>query len=244
MTSLGTKSTNQIHSSEPGAPLVIRIPREHTPFKIPDSAGVRGGGDHQLGDNGRVAVGPPTVPIQQQFSDSRSKVLQNLAKKISQKSKRLSNSINSFNTKLLPPSSPKATTKPCPSCGHSNPQHKKRCGYCSEFVVGWPCPSCSTLNYHRAKTCIKCGTATPPLGSSSAAALDSKQSHDPSSHDTSRDQQPSSGEVPGSGGEVPGSGGSESSSHPTSPLSPKFSAPPIRSAVLKSLFPQQVCTIE
>ena len=29
-----------------------------------------------------------------------------------------------------------------------------------------------------------------------------------------------------------------SSSHPTSPLSPKFSAPPIRSAALKTMFPQ------
>ena len=39
-------------------------------------------------------------------------------------------------------------------------------------------------------------------------------------------------------GVVPGGGASVGSSHPSSPISPKFSAPPIRNAVLKSLFPQ------
>lgn len=269
MTSLGTKFTNQIHSSEPDVgPLVIRIPREHTPFKVLGSSPVVGGHGVPLqpplsmGSNGTVVGLNPQASLpsnsSQPYPDSRSKVLQNLAKKISQKSKKLSNSINSFrgtNQKVpVPPAA--AATKPCPSCGHNNPQHKKRCGYCSEFVVGWPCTSCSTLNYHRAKVCIKCGQPVPPA--ISASFDQSKQlqkqppqqqqqqqqhsrpqlmSHDSQSHDhqstskASRDQQSL---------EVQGSGGSESSSHPTSPISPKFSAPPIRNAVLKSLFPQQV----
>lgn len=238
MTSLGTKSTNQItavSTSDTTTPLVVSISRDHTPFRAPPSLAMMRAG---------------VVPTQQQWvgvatgyspGGSRSKVLQSLAKKISQKTKRLSTNLNTLRpgTQPLPPQATPTSqasgggggggggSKACSSCGQMNPLYKKRCGFCLEFLVGTPCPSCTSLNYYRAKSCYKCGASWEGGGGVGVAGevggvahcSDKERSHD-------------------GGAEVPGSGGSDSSSHPTSPLSPKFSAPPIRSAVLKSLFPQ------
>lgn len=259
MTSLGTtRLTNQIHLQDRGGgekdgegrlpPLVISIPREYTRFKVLPHYSVPGpsaGGGAGGSKAGNLYPG-----------GSRGKVLQSLAKKISQKSRKLTmnslrssassvgghtNSVGGRDPHLSSASAtsldlPKGTSRQCPSCHQWNAQHKKRCGFCNEFIVGTPCPSCHILNYYRSKTCSKCG-ANMPEGQVVG-------SHDHQHHhhqqggvgviSSSHEQQGGSG----GGGEVPGSGTTSDSSHPTSPSSPKFAAPPIRNAVLKSLFPQ------
>lgn len=227
-TSLGTKLTNQIHLPQQqnhSTPLVVSIPREHTLFKVVNRAHAPQQGGRVVGMAPGQLGGVRGAAATRGYSGSRGKVLQNLAKKISQKSRKISHHLNS--TRQLPShahsaDAAKGPLKRCPSCGEMNPQHKKRCGFCSEFVVGVACSSCSSLNYYRSKSCGKCGM-TLNWG---ALPMVKEQSHD-----LSHDQ-----------GVVPGSGGSDSSSHPTSPTSPKYSAPPIRSAVLKSLFPQVIRT--
>jgi len=281
MTSLGTKSTNQsyfptsspaFYSSKSPLSLMVSIPRKHSPYKIMspgnafDTTTMREGGQG-LSKSPRL----PSHIGASSYSGSRGKVLQTLAKKISQKSKR--HAASSLNVAKFPgtsqntgggirvsQSAPNATanllssdissgSRMCPSCGNVNPKHKKRCGICYEFLVGVNCPSCSVLNYYRAKTCFRCGSTMPsswealtmatggvghsPSSSSAgdvAVAADLSKPHvegrtmASTSH---HDGLPSSRET-----------SEGASSQPNSPSSPKYSAPPIRSAVLKSLFPQ------
>lgn len=205
------------------------------------------GSSNSGGTNSRFSMSSP-------YTGPRSQMLQNLAKKISQKNRKISSSLNTMRASGLHQrtaplisnkragavtseggggmnSSNSSSAKVCSSCGHANPQYKKRCGMCNEFIVGTACSVCSALNYYRAKVCVKCGADMPFIwgggntpNTNPAVGMATDKSHDHRHHH----QQ----------GEVPGSEASDSSSPSTSPVSPKFSAPPIRSAVLKSLFPQ------
>lgn len=249
MTSLGTQSmaTNQTQAS---TPLIVSISREHTPFKpLPRPTPTASAAHHapsayKLGGVAGANVGSYGAG----GGDSRSKVLQTLAKKISQKSKKVSSNLNSLRVAGGPGA--RGHTHPqqqhaasvqsdasrgitCPSCGKTNTQHKKRCGYCLEFMVGTACPSCSSLNYYHAKTCYKCG-ASMPWGEGEEPPLPPAM---PITSAAAKNQASASYEQVSREGGVTETA-SDSSSHPTSPLSPKFSAPPIRSAVLKSMFPQ------
>ncbi len=248
MTSLGTISTNQIHSVglEPkAAPLIVSISREHAPSGIMPSStdydynylsspviggDISGGvsttsanGDSAPHSNSRIGGAYPY------HGGSRGKVLHNLAKKISQKSRKFTSSMRNQQQQWTPPTSASSSTSGtpnlsggsqfCPSCGRENPpSQKKRCGYCNELMMGVACAVCSKINPLQAKSCDKCSASI-------SHAWKPQQEKANGSHDRH-------GEVPGS------EPTSDSSSHPTSPLSPKYSAPPIRNAVLKSLFPQ------
>lgn len=85
-------------------------------------------------------------------------LLQNLAKKISQKTKKLGAATASRN---------------CPSCHRINPSMKKRCQFCGEFLIGRPCPQCGTLNHNRTKECFKCNSpiASPGRKDSTCARM-------------------------------------------------------------------------
>lgn len=227
MTSLGTKQVQSESAIYPSSPLLVRIPRKFTQFKLlprlilPALPAVPGAPP----GSGAVYINP------------RGKILNNLAKKISLKNRKLSNSLGAIRASTLPGASAASSSRAdpskgfprvCPSCGHQNPQHKKRCCACNEFIVGTRCPACNTLNYYRSKTCSKCGIGMP--GEQPLPQQPQRRSHDLQPHEQHR---------PHDQTVVPSSAGtSDSSSHPASPSSPKFSAPPIRSAVLKSLFPQ------
>ena len=237
-TSLGTQSANQISPST--LSLVVHIPREHTPFK-PLPRPPPSDTPTSSASVGRVTDQSNLKPKALAVGGSRSKVLQNLAKKISQKSKKLTGSAQSLMPQqgILDGGHTQPTPKTCPSCGKQNTLHKKRCGYCLEFMVGIACPGCSSLNYYHAKTCYKCGVPMPwgtgNEGVNNLPPPTTTMLGDTTATEGFSAAKEQGGEGKGGGG---GSGASDSSSHPTSPLSPKYSAPPIRSAVLKSLFPQ------
>ena len=264
MTSLGTKATNQSYFpsfSDNNSPssLIVSIPRQYTPYMVVSSSNISmKPHPHSEVENKQK------IPSSLSYTGSRGKVLQTLAKKISQKSKRhaanslnmmkLSTNQNSANHSRSASSPAVASSadivggsRTCPSCGHVNPKHKKRCGICYEFLVGVNCPSCSVLNYYRAKTCFRCGTSMPTgwesvtMTTTSVGPANVAQGHDvvvgskvtvPTPMAMSQDQVPSSRET-----------SEGATSQPTSPSSPKYSAPPIRSVVLKSLFPQVLCQV-
>lgn len=77
---------------------------------------------------------------------SKSSILQNLAKKISQKNHRLAAASSS------------SVIRTCHTCGKSHPLAKKRCENCGSFLTGYPCPNCGVINYSRCSKCIQCGT--------------------------------------------------------------------------------------
>ena len=82
---------------------------------------------------------------------SSSSMLQNLAKKISQKNHRLAAAAAASNT-----STGETTMRSCPTCGRPNPILKKRCQHCGVFFVGRRCQQCGTLNHNRSSSCLKC----------------------------------------------------------------------------------------
>jgi hypothetical protein len=84
---------------------------------------------------------PPYPPL-----PPRGLVLHSLARKISQKSRKLGKG----NTSGV------GAVRSCPKCHYVNPASKKRCGGCEEFIVGRHCPSCGTLNHNRTRECFKC----------------------------------------------------------------------------------------
>ena len=81
-------------------------------------------------------------------------VLQNLAKKISQKSRK-------FGSGSGPGPGSSNSWRHCPSCQRTNPPSKKRCEFCGDFLIGRPCPSCGALNHNRTKGCFKCHAPIP-----------------------------------------------------------------------------------
>lgn len=234
-TSLGTKLLPAEDGSFPSSPLMVRIPMKYTQYKT---------APHPiLPAPSAAAVGSASASAMS-YNISHGKALHTLAKKISMKNKKLSHSLKAGNQPHLSELS-KELPRTCPSCGHQNAQHKKRCGACTEFIVGTRCPSCSAMNYFRSKNCGKCGAAMPVepppvsrplqlqlLQLQRTQQLQPQQLQQPQPS-TSRDLPPLDRARDRT--EVRGSSSSDSS---TSPSSPKYSAPPIRSAVLKSMFPQ------
>ncbi len=120
--------------------LVISIPRTLTQFPLPPLA--------------PMPTVPPAQMITVTMQDThpnptylknnlvfQGSVLQNLAKKISQKTKKLGTA---------------STNRKCPSCHKINTAMKKRCQFCGEFLIGRPCPKCGTLNHNRTKDCFRC----------------------------------------------------------------------------------------
>ena len=249
MTSLGTKATKHIHltamsTESTPASLIVSIARKHVQFNSmqayhTDLVNKPNSSRQQLplGNKSKTDAGSHG------YSGSRGKVLLNLAKKISQKSKQYSN-LNSMKTtgqnrgSHAQPTNTSSTeitgtTRTCPSCGHVNLKHKKRCTICNDFIVGSNCPSCSVLNYFRAKTCHRCGYTMPTGWGTVAMTTAPSMAGMDGLKEATTAAAVSSSHVPDSRGTLEGT-----SSHPTSPSSPIYTAPPIRNAVLKSLFPQ------
>ena len=83
---------------------------------------------------------------------SKSSMLQNLAKKISQKNHRLAAAAAASSTSITG----EGTMRNCTTCGRPNPILKKRCQHCGVFFVGRRCQRCGTLNHNRSSSCLKC----------------------------------------------------------------------------------------
>ncbi|XP_065903302.1 uncharacterized protein [Dysidea avara] len=168
--------------------------------------------------------------------------LQNMARKISRKNHKIAQQRQQG---LF-------SQRRCPSCGHLTPSLKKRCLQCQSFLVGRACPSCNELNHNRSIFCSKCHTSLYPDKSGVNVKLGTIQMASSSSQATnmyySSSQPSSSGLVlqPPIITQAP----SVLAAAPipmtidgnTSPQSPKlqFTAPPIRAAALKTLFPTDI----
>ena len=133
-TSLVMMSSSTSGATVDGDSLIVSIPRQLTYLKISPEQQVA-----------MVTQATPTLPatIPPPFGGS---LLQNLAKKISQKNKKLGI---------------QTSARHCPSCQKINPAVKKRCEFCGEFLIGRPCPRCGTLNHNRTKDCFKCNSPIP-----------------------------------------------------------------------------------
>ena len=88
-------------------------------------------------------------PSSSSASSFKPSTLQTLAKKITQRHRKYSAGVS--------------MVRVCPACHKVNPSLKKRCQYCSQFLIGRACVNCGTLNHNRAKDCLKCHTAILPL---------------------------------------------------------------------------------
>ena len=144
--------------------LIISIPRQYSPFKISQEALTNKTyktGFNPLSVYSTSSPGqPPMKQLQSQFKTS---VLKNLAKKITQKSRKFSSSTTTAQQQQLPGGAATATpaNRKCPACQRINPSSKKRCQFCGEYLIGRPCPSCGTLNHNRTRECFKCYKAIP-----------------------------------------------------------------------------------
>lgn len=171
------------------------------------------------------SIGLQSQPPQSHMSHTtafKPSTLQTLAKKITQRHRKYNAGVS--------------MVRVCPACHKVNPSLKKRCQYCSQFLIGRACASCGTLNHNRAKDCLKCHTAILPLQPGqpngtpmvTLSALSSSAEIQSSSHYASPYTEGDDMEqLPSMDGEM------------GSPSSPTFSAPPIRSAVLKNLFSRE-----
>ena len=129
--------------TEPEMTLVISIPRQLTPFR-----------PHPGADLGPQYPNMPVIvpnPSGTGATHYRSLAL-NLAKKITQKSRKFSSS------------SAAPSNRTCPACRRINPATKKRCQFCGEFLIGRPCPKCGTLNHNRTRECFRCNCSIPYAG--------------------------------------------------------------------------------
>ena len=174
MTSSAPVSTDQITLGlgNDTDSLIVSIPRNLTPYKVATPTNGSVGFNPFLTANSQVANQRPIV----HYGGTRSRVLQNLAKKITQKSRKFTSGLNSSSSFpggdyiggslrnfLDDPSSSGARDlssdgRVCPSCNQRNPWIKKSCQHCGEFLVGKICHSCGVLNHNRVKECAKCLT--------------------------------------------------------------------------------------
>lgn len=97
----------------------------------------------------------PTIGSTSGTSKS-STVLQNLAKKISQKNHRLAKSATGG---VGVASAGSGGTRNCYSCGRTYSLTKKRCEDCGIFLVGRPCHMCNAINYSLCAKCVQCGAS-------------------------------------------------------------------------------------
>lgn len=178
MTSSAPVSTDQITlglGSDSGS-LIVSIPRNLTPYKV--ATPTHGlGFNPLLTENSSMPVHPNSQRPIVHYGGTRSRVLQNLAKKITQKSRKFTSGLNSSSVSSSggnytggqlrkssdDPSSSggrdySGNVRVCPSCNQMSPSIKKSCQHCGEFLVGKICPSCGALNHNRIKECAKCLT--------------------------------------------------------------------------------------
>lgn len=213
--------------------LVVSVPRALVNINHPHS--------HVKETNTQLPY-PQSKSISSHYPHHKTSILQNLAKKISQKNHRLAATIT-------PSTMP---TRECQSCGRVYPLAKKRCEACGIYLVGRPCPECNSLNYSRCTHCVKCGrvldvTTIKSVKEGDAvkrfeeaeALQESQYETTPTTHiyqgthNTTTPPNPTYSEDR----ERTKSESSESDSQSTA--SAIFSAPPIRAAVLKNMFPGQ-----
>ena len=126
--------------------LVISIPRHLTPFKVHPSR------EQQLYWSTQMRA--PKHSSGSSVTHYGGYSLQNLAKKITQKSRK-------FTCSSISGSS---SARNCLACNRINPAAKKRCQFCGEFLIGRPCPTCGTLNHNRTRECFRCNSSIPYAG--------------------------------------------------------------------------------
>ena len=174
MTSSAPVSTDQITLGigSDSDSLIVSIPRNLTPYKVATPTKISGFNPLLTADGSM-----PYAQSNQQrpvvlYGGSRSRVLQNLAKKITQKSRKFTTNLNSGgqlrNSLNDPSSNPREygsnNFRVCPSCNQMSPSVKKSCQFCGEFLVGKTCQNCGALNHNRIKECAKCLAPMKNLG--------------------------------------------------------------------------------
>lgn len=174
MTSSAPVSTDQITLGigSDSDSLIVSIPRNLTPYKVATPTNISGFNplltvDGSMPYGGESNQQRPVVL----YGGSRSRVLQNLAKKITQKSRKFTTTLNSggsLRNSLNDPSSSSrdygSNLRVCPSCNQMSPSVKKSCQFCGEFLVGKTCQNCGALNHNRVKECSKCLAPMKSLG--------------------------------------------------------------------------------
>ena len=166
MTSSPPVSTDQITLGigSDSDSLIVSIPRNLTPYKV--ATPTKGlGFNPLLTANGSMPHALSSQRPVVHYGGSRSKVLQNLAKKITQKSRKFNSNLisggplrNSFDDPSGSGGSGdySGNFRLCPYCNQMSPSVKKSCQFCGEFLVGKTCQNCGALNHNRIKECTKC----------------------------------------------------------------------------------------
>ena len=146
--------SGRVNGTDDDESLTVSIPRRMTRFRLTPDQEVRMSSSLNLQTHSQTAVSyTPAIPLIPSLSHLPYKggsVIQSLAKKISQKSRKFSTGSGSS-----------TSWRQCPSCQRTNPPAKKRCENCGDFLVGRPCPSCGALNHNRTKDCFKCHAPIP-----------------------------------------------------------------------------------
>ncbi|XP_019852573.1 PREDICTED: uncharacterized protein LOC109582347 isoform X2 [Amphimedon queenslandica] len=194
---------------------------------------------------------PPSTPptsSNNRLSYKNTSTLQSLAKKISMKNHRLAAAASATTspTSIFAPVS--HGKRKCYSCGRSYASSKKRCEDCGIFLVGYPCPVCGSINYTLCSKCTQCGAALDrtKLSSSTPTAslspvVQKQTSLKVPRLDVPRFEVPRLDAHPNVADEKSDSqsdSSGDSDDHPKLPAG-SFSAPPIRTAALKSMFPSK-----
>lgn len=165
MTSSAPISTDQITLGigSDSDSLIVSIPRNLTPYKVTTPTKISGFNPLLTADGSMLHAQFNQQRPVVLYGGSRSKVLQNLAKKITQKSRKFTTNLSSggqLRNSLNDPSSSSrdygSNLRLCPSCNQMSPSIKKSCQFCGEFLVGKTCQNCGTLNHNRIKECTKC----------------------------------------------------------------------------------------
>lgn len=163
MTSSAPVSTDQITLGigSDNDSLIVSIPRNLTPYKVATPTKISGFNPLLTADDSMPQFNQQRPVVL--YGGSRSRVLQNLAKKITQKNRKFSTNLNSggpLRNSLNDPSSGSrdygSNLRLCPSCNQMSPSIKKSCQFCGEFLVGKTCQNCGALNHNRIKECTKC----------------------------------------------------------------------------------------
>ena len=141
-------SSSDAFKGRPDDSLVVSLPRALVVVDHPQSQLVLSPHSHTAEPHSQPYHAFLNHPSKSNYQ--KTSVLQNLAKKISQKNRKLA------------ASSVTTSTRECPSCGRVYPIAKKRCEACKVYLVGRPCPSCSAINYSRCTQCTSCGHPLDP----------------------------------------------------------------------------------
>ena len=124
-----------------GDALVVSFPRHLTKFRLtPEEQALLARGQAFTSAASSFALSSHPVVVSAPFHVSG---IQNLARKISQKNKKL------------------GTTRYCPSCKNLILRTKKRCPYCNEVLIGRRCQRCGVLNVNSMRECLSCSAPMP-----------------------------------------------------------------------------------